>query len=819
MKKIFVILYLISTLSFLPSSALALSGSDFNPGRIIDDLVFFNKNSMSVTQIQNFLNSKVPTCDTNHTGFTGSTGTIYSSPFICLKDFYENPDAPYTVSFTYKNTSGVDTAGNRTYYENNSYRYTSLTPVYTNGDYTQGYSLKGTMTNVAGVKPAGAISAAQIIYNAAQTYNINPQVLLVTLQKEQGLITDTWPASWQYQAAMGYGCPDTAPCSAGYAGFSKQVISTAYQFRRYTDSPDSYNFKGGTTRYVQYNPTSSCGGSNLYLQNQATANLYNYTPYQPNSGALINMSDYSSGSTSTCGAYGNRNFFWYFTKWFNSTYSSLIKDTYTNKVYLVSGNDIFYVPTFDMISEYGFYDKDIRLTDTKEVSAYIQRGELSLIVKSDSDTDADGSTVYFISKGKRLPINSIQQFNNMGFRPESITYLKYSDLIRLELGDNLQNFIRAKDGSIYKVESGKKRYIFSYDTFLAFNVSGLYSVLSDYSMGMFDLGKALIDGEAIAKDEKGSIYYIRNDLWTYIQSVDSYKCLGLDKLKTYNLKNSVSVSTGDSAYGSCFVKSNGTGSKYFANQYEKIEYISDWGELDYLDVSENFLDKMNTVVSSNNSIFKNTEGSLYKIYGGKKHYIPNMNTFSNKDLRLSDILMINNNMKYLNDGSSILSDNQLIIDGLSVYVYNQNSIYYINSINYLSEYLLNLSTAIKKNLINIDDYTPVRLFVPIYSYDSSLYINTSDGNILINDIMAKGFLGNSSIFIPTYSNIIGKLQQTKTLNVFVKTIDNNSIYYIKDGIKHKINSWSKFIDLGGTIQSITVLNALAIDYIPSGSDV
>jgi hypothetical protein len=36
--------------------------------------------------------------------------------------------------------------------------------------------------------------------------------------------------------------------------------------------------------------------------------------------------------------------------------------------------------------------------------------------------------------------------------------------------------------------------------------------------------------------------------------------------------------------------------------------------------------------------------------------------------------------------------------------------------------------------------------------------------------MAKGFLGNSSIFIPTYSNIIGKLQQTKTLNVFVKTI-------------------------------------------------
>jgi hypothetical protein len=469
MKKLFVILSLISTLSFLPSSASALSGSDFNPGRIIDDLVFFNKNSMSVSQIQDFLNSKVPTCDTNHAGFTGGTGTIYSSPFICLKDFYENPDAPYTVNFTYKNTSGVDTTGSRTYYENNSYRYTSLTPVYTNGDYTQGYSLKGTMTNIAGVKPAGAISAAQIIHNAAQTYNINPQVLLVTLQKEQGLITDTWPASWQYQAAMGYGCPDTAPCSAGYAGFSKQVFSAAYQFRRYTDNPDSYNFKGGTTRYVQYNPSASCGGTNVAIVNQATANLYNYTPYQPNAAALANMSDSSAGGSASCGAYGNRNFFWYFNRWFGSTVRNLVSN---------SGG------------------------------------------------------IYSIENGTKRPFPSELIFKSYGYQFSSVTAVSNTELSQIPLGDPVTynalyregRVIASKNSGVFLINGGIKRPFPSYISLISNGYSyGDVLTVSSYELGL--MGEGLpVDYNLGYRNTKlitsgGGIYYVSNSTKKAIPNV------------------------------------------------------------------------------------------------------------------------------------------------------------------------------------------------------------------------------------------------------------------------------------------------------------
>ena len=53
----------------------------------------------------------------------------------------------------------------------------------------------------------------------------------------------------------------------------------------------------------------------VYIQNQATAGLYNYTPYRPNQAAL----DAGYGTGDSCSAYGNRNFWLYFTDWFGST--------------------------------------------------------------------------------------------------------------------------------------------------------------------------------------------------------------------------------------------------------------------------------------------------------------------------------------------------------------------------------------------------------------------------------------------------------------------------------------------------------------------
>jgi hypothetical protein len=258
--------------------AKAVTASDWRAGRIIDDAVFFNKDAMSPTQIQLFLNAKVPICDRNHQAFFTLNGRYHQPPYTCLKEYNENPTTK----------------------ENNIGRFNPDGSPY--------------------IVPGGK-SAAQIIWDAAQAHGINPQVLVVMLQKETAMVTDTWAATWQYDRAMGYGCPDSGPngsanCDTNYYGFYNQVSNAAWQLKRYTTNPDSYNFKAGVTRNILWNvaPTN-CGSSPVYIETQGTAALYNYTPYQPNAAALNNL--YGTGDG--CSAYGNRNFWRLFNDWFGST--------------------------------------------------------------------------------------------------------------------------------------------------------------------------------------------------------------------------------------------------------------------------------------------------------------------------------------------------------------------------------------------------------------------------------------------------------------------------------------------------------------------
>lgn len=162
----------------------------------------------------------------------------------------------------------------------------------------------------------GLVPASQAIWKAGQLFDINPQVLLVTLQKENGLITRTDCPSWRYRTAMGFGCPDGAPCDSQWFGLNKQLYQSARHFRGfYNQSPGWFiPFRPGS-KYIQWHPNSSCGGSTVNIKNRATASLYSFTPYQPNSQALA--AGYGTGNG--CSSYGNRNFWLYFNSWFGSS--------------------------------------------------------------------------------------------------------------------------------------------------------------------------------------------------------------------------------------------------------------------------------------------------------------------------------------------------------------------------------------------------------------------------------------------------------------------------------------------------------------------
>ncbi|WP_390133300.1 hemagglutinin [Bifidobacterium apicola] len=156
-------------------------------------------------------------------------------------------------------------------------------------------------------------SAAQIIDGAARSCGISQKVLLTMLQKEQHLVATDKPATQaQLQSAMGLSCPDDADCDARYAGFFNQVYGAAHRFRYYQAHRDQYPYKTKALNDVRFSPDASCGSGEVYIENDATALLYIYTPYQPNEAALRA----GDGEGNRCSSYGNRNFVIIYNSWF-----------------------------------------------------------------------------------------------------------------------------------------------------------------------------------------------------------------------------------------------------------------------------------------------------------------------------------------------------------------------------------------------------------------------------------------------------------------------------------------------------------------------
>lgn len=254
-------------------------------------------------------------------------------------------------------------------------------------------------------------SVGTIIAEAAQTYSINPQVLLATLQKETTLVTMSQPGAWRYRTAMGYACPDSTPgvCDARYTGFTNQINRAASMFNRImTYDPTWYSPYQVGVNYVGFHPTSSCGGTNVTIANRATAALYDYTPYQPNAASLA--AGYGEGNG--CSSYGNRNFWLFFNNWFGSSISSiLIQSPQSPAVYLQNGNSRLGIPSWDVIYAYGFGRFGVTAVSDSYMNSLQDGGTLSTVFSN----KAYPGPIYLADNGYRFGFSSYQQCVDWGF--------------------------------------------------------------------------------------------------------------------------------------------------------------------------------------------------------------------------------------------------------------------------------------------------------------------------------------------------------------------------------------------------------------------
>lgn len=194
-------------------------------------------------------------------------------------------------------------------------------------------------------------TAAELIWDASVQSGLNPQVIVVTLNKEQSLITghqDSSPEKLQkaLDRAMGFDCPDATGCGDLFPGFYFQLFGNFdTEGNRYLGAArslmKSFSTSGGrgpvvagrvarvgdvvTLDNTTGGPYGALPQQTVTITNNATAALYRYTPHVYN---------------------GNYNFWRFFNEWFRYPNGTIIALSGAADSYIIQDGTKQLLPSF-----------------------------------------------------------------------------------------------------------------------------------------------------------------------------------------------------------------------------------------------------------------------------------------------------------------------------------------------------------------------------------------------------------------------------------------------------------------------------------------
>lgn len=721
--------------------------------RIIDDPIFTNKNTMGISAIQSFLNSKVPVCRSGYT---------------CLKDYSQ-----------------------------------------------------------------GGKSAARIIYEAAQEFGINPRVILVTLQKEQSLVTDDWPVSSQYRTAMGYGCPESqSTCDAEYYGFTNQVRLGTQLMRvgvdRNCGNFDSYPGWTVNSRWRLGN-TTTVDGKSTRMASCATGSLYNYTPHRPDSGWL------TAGDGNHY--YGNYNFIYFFTNWFGSTRASVLFKLDGNPTqYLEWGLHYYPVPNEDALKAYGLYGIAPR-TVSSFPDGKSNDGILGRAAKFGSDNTADPDwtpVVNVVDNGRYHGVPNAATLAKHGYS----TWNTYEPTLKtlLAQSNDLRPLVRKPNGAIYLMETGQRRVFPDSETYSTLSgpdyqnntvtySSQEYTNMSDAYLAIKPETKPmLLDGKFLKAIDNPTIYLHDQDkLWPF--NAGSYASWGkpLD-YGGFTQASLAPMASGGSA--PVFIK-NGTNNKFVVDLGLKKQFDGStqttWNKADgdFTILTDNTLNRLPSATAR--PLLKNGT-TVYLIAGGARYPFTTSSDFTGSGYAWSQVDQTSSYTLSLipAGGSPVYSPGSLIRhpDGAVYLVDKDFKRLAVPSLETFNRYGFDWSSVRSAGSNFLSDYT---------SNGALTYLlkNTANGAIYLMDRGQLHFV-NSTLYGSTkynfaaqsYNNVnyllINALEFGQDLSDFIKG-SGTTVYKVENGQKKPFSSQQSFYDNGGTWDKVLKVSDEFLNEIPTGS--
>ncbi len=353
-------------------------------------------------------------------------------------------------------------------------------------------------------------SAAEIIWQASQKNKINPKFLLVMLQKEQSLVEDDSPTQKQYDWAMGYGVCDACDINDSglliFKGFASQVNMMASRNRWYIETTEGWLKKPGNTYSID--------GHDVYINNQATANLYNYTPH----------------------IHGNYVFWQIWNSWFTQKYpdGSLLQAEKEIGVWLIeNGKRRPFISKSALVSRYDL--KNIIVVGKNEIDKYevgypIKFANFSLL-------QTPMGNVYLLVDNELRKFADAEVLRFLGYNPEEFEDLSLEDFSKYDLGEEitLQSaypmgaLLQDKTtGGVYFVQDGLKHPILTKDVLVLNYPQFHLTQVSPEELELYPTQEAvkLKDGLIVKSNEGSAVYVISNGQKRPVISGDVYERLG-----------------------------------------------------------------------------------------------------------------------------------------------------------------------------------------------------------------------------------------------------------------------------------------------------
>ncbi|CAN5425203.1 hypothetical protein BH09PAT4_BH09PAT4_03070 [soil metagenome] len=784
-------LVLIATPMLQPfqGTASALSGSSFQAGNIISDSIFYNGTAMSSSQIQSFLNAKVPTCDTNGTKPSGHSGyptradwgrhNGYPPPYTCLKSYKQNTPAVNAESLICDNLSAKT-----------------------------------------------GRSAALIISDVASACGISPKALIVLLQKEQGLVTDEWPWPSQYRIATGYGCPDTAPCNSEYYGFFNQVYKAAWQFKKYQANPDNYNFVAGQNNNIRWNPSSSCGSKTVFILNQATAGLYNYTPYQPNKAALDNL--YGSGDK--CSAYGNRNFWRYFNDWFGTTWSSpFFRIGNTDAVYVLgSNNNYYHVPSSTVLYDYGYKRAfpNIIVASNSYVSGKTNSGELPSVARF------EGSAIYQLENGTTHHFTSGTQYGHFGHIIGDEALLPswiYDELVE---STDMQQVVRQSSApEVYYVQNGKKSHIINGTAFTtmgspAYSSQPSVTLRTANSLGLPD-GAPIMPANTTVHSSDTGAYGIWNG--SNLQQINAGVFKNLAISPDYTAKNYAlnQLSKATSTLASLAKDSGGhlfilDSAKKFSVNTPQLTTMG-FAASDFVTTADALLSRVPS--SPMQTLFRvNNSTTVYSLLNGSTHRVFSGDDFIGLGYSWANVISVNPVTYHLfsNSSTPLFKQGRLLRHAKEAAVYlvdGQFKRKYIPSSATLHQYGYNINSVVSVDGASLYSYMLSGNLSQVVKDGAGVFwlVDSAVRHKISTTLLGASYYNiNQTGTLSLSSENLASLATSTDLSNFIRVDKKPEIYKVENGKKRWCTTRASFESNGGDWNQISTLSAAYVASLPRG---